>query len=420
MTLRHVQSGGVTMNRSGSSKIFAVFGLGVGGIVAGLVIAELALRIAGISALPQGIFFMGDPDRGWAQRPGASGIWYFEGNASVTINSQGLRDSEHAFEKPPGTLRVAVVGDSFAAAFQVDQSDDFSSVLQRALERCPELKGRRVEVINFGVNAYGTSQELITLERKVWRYTPDVVVLAYYANDIYDDSPALKKLYPDYVGGPRPYFYYAGGRLVEDRSFAAQPDFQKALRETTDPASVFGEGFHRLLWRFRIWQLFSRVRPHPNMHRSEEPWLLNPPADENWTSAWHVTEGLLGRFNEEVKARGARFLLVIVSHSLQVYPGAEARKALLKSNNVSDVFYLNRRIEALGAREGFPVLSLAEPMQRYADEHHVFLHGFSNTAMGIGHWNEQGHRFAGEAMAATLCDILAGRPLRASQASAGL
>lgn len=415
MTLRRAYSGNV-MNHSCRSKVLA-FCLSVGGIIAGLVIAELALRIAGITVLPQGIFFMADRDTGWSHRPGASGTWYFEGNARVTINSLGLRDVEHTIEKPPETLRVAVLGDSFAAAFQVDQSNDFSSVLERALHRCPKLKARHVEVINFGVNAYGTSQELITLERKVWRYAPDVVVLAYYANDIYDDSVALQKIYPDYVGGPRPYFHLSGNTLVEDRSFAERPEFLKAMREVNDSGTAFGEGFHRLLWKFRVWQLLSRVRPHPYIHRSEEAWLLNPPMDESWNEAWHTTEGLLSHFNEKVKAGGAQFLLVIVSHSLQVYPGAEARKALLKNNNISDVFYLNRRIEALGVRDGFPVLSLAEPMQRYADDHHVFLHGFSNTAMGFGHWNEQGHRFAGEAIATALCDLLAGRPPLASEAS---
>ena len=396
------------MTRSRGFKLFAVICLGAAGVMVGLVAAEMALRIAGISALPQGIFFVPDAERGWAQRPGADGTWYFEGNAHVAINSQGLRDVEHPIEKPPGTLRIAVIGDSFAAAFQVSRENDFSSVLQHALASCPSLKGRRVEVINFGVNAYGTAQELITLERDVWRYAPDVVVLAYYPNDIYDDSRALQQVYPDYAGGPRPYFYYAGDKLVEDRSFAERQDFRRSLSKAADPDTAFGEGFHRLLWKFRLWQLLSRVRPHANMHRSEESWLLNPPPDDTWKGAWRVTEGLLCRFDEEVKAHGAKFLLVVVSHSLQVYPGAEAREALLKRNNVSDVFYLNRRLEALGARQGFPVLSLAEPMQHYADEHHAFLHGFSNTAMGIGHWNELGHLMAGQSIAGAVCDILNG------------
>jgi hypothetical protein len=73
---------------------------------------------------------------------------------------------------------------------------------------------------------------------------------------------------------------------------------------------------------------------------------------------------------------------------------------------VSDLFYPDSRIEQLGRRAGFPVLNLAPQFQAYADQHHVFLHGFDNAKLGEGHWNEAGHRLAGELMAGRLCDLL--------------
>ncbi|HTR60586.1 MAG TPA: SGNH/GDSL hydrolase family protein [Candidatus Binataceae bacterium] len=381
--------------------------LGLGTLV-GLIAAEIALRMAGPSNLPQGVFFIGDPYTGWTNRPGTSGVWIWEGNAPVTINSQGLRDREHAVPKPPGTLRIAVLGDSFAAAFQVSQSDDFCSVLERTLRSCQSLGGRTPEVINFGVNAYGTGQELIALEHRVWRYRPDIVVLAYYVNDVYDDSEALQEIYPDYVGGPRPYFRLSSDGLVEDDSRLRSPSFQAALKESGDPNAVFGEGFHRILWKSRLWRLISRFRSIQTSNRAEVYELLKSPSDQTWENAWKVTEALLSRFNQEVQAGGARFVLLVVSNSLQVYPGAEERNRLLQKAGVSDVFYLNRRLEALGKREGFPVVSLAEPMQQYADAHHVFFHGFPRTGMGTGHWNAQGHLMAGQSIASAICAMLSG------------
>ena len=56
----------------------------------------------------------------------------------------------------------------------------------------------------------------------------------------------------------------------------------------------------------------------------------------------------------------------------------------------------------LGEREGFPVIGLAEPLRRYADAHGAYLHGFPNTQLGRGHWNETGHRLAGEHIAAAI------------------
>jgi hypothetical protein len=69
---------------------------------------------------------------------------------------------------------------------------------------------------------------------------------------------------------------------------------------------------------------------------------------------------------------------------------------------VHDLFYPDLRIKALGDREGFPVLNLAPLLQAYAEQHKVFLHGFG-TNMGSGHWNAEGHRLAGEAIAHKLC-----------------
>jgi hypothetical protein len=52
------------------------------------------------------------------------------------------------------------------------------------------------------------------------------------------------------------------------------------------------------------------------------------------------------------------------------------------------------------------VLTLAPTHQRYADERQVFLHGFP-PHLGEGHWNQAGHRVAGELIAQKLCaDIL--------------
>ena len=40
---------------------------------------------------------------------------------------------------------------------------------------------------------YGTAQELLTLRQCVWRYDPDLVLLAFFTgNDVWDNSRALK------------------------------------------------------------------------------------------------------------------------------------------------------------------------------------------------------------------------------------
>ncbi|HEX4210023.1 MAG TPA: hypothetical protein VHY56_06500, partial [Candidatus Binataceae bacterium] len=70
------------------------------------------------------------------------------------------------------------------------------------------------------------------------------------------------------------------------------------------------------------------------------------------------------------------------------------------------LFYPDRRIAALGQRDGFAVLTLAEPLAQYAEQHHAFLHGFDNTPKGFGHWNAVGHAQAGRLITQKLCSMI--------------
>src|SRR3982751_4147655 len=187
-------------------KLFLV----LAGLFIGLILVEVGLRIIGYS-FP--IFYTTDQDRGVALRAGVEGWYRREGKNYVRINSDGLRDVEHEKVKPPNTLRIAVIGDSYAEAFQVPLENAFWAVMGRALEQCGRFAGKQIEVINFGVSGYGTAQELITLRSKVWDYSPDLVILAVCTgNDITDNSRAFKKT-------EIPYFVYRDGEhLVLDNS----------------------------------------------------------------------------------------------------------------------------------------------------------------------------------------------------------
>src|SRR6185295_10028825 len=83
------------------------------GLLFGLLIAEVTLRIIGYS-YPE--FYVTDSSRGYALRPNATGWYRKENEVYVQINSDGLRDREHSKAKPPNTIRIAIVGDSYAEA----------------------------------------------------------------------------------------------------------------------------------------------------------------------------------------------------------------------------------------------------------------------------------------------------------------
>jgi hypothetical protein len=380
------------------------FALIFAGLVLGLVVGEVALRLVGFSS-PS--FEIVDRDRGWALRPGAQGWYLKEGHAYVRINSRGLRDREHSKIKPPRTIRIAVLGDSFTEARQVPMEQDFASVMERVINRrCGSLGGRHAEVLNFGVIGYGTAQELITLREHVWSYSPDIVVLAFFTgNDVQDNWPvgSLSRL--------RPFFLPRGGKLVLDDSFRDSPAFRRQQRWDLrlrhwlfNHVRVF-QAMQRLI---QIGETTKHMDTDPNRWWRFEPPPANyrPPTGRNPTEAWEVTEQLIERMHRAVEARGAKFLLVTLSVGIQVYPDPKVRADYMKRNGITDLLYPDHRLAAFAHAHGINVLTLAEPLQSYADGHHVFLHGFTNTALGVGHWNALGHQVAGRLIADRVCEML--------------
>src|SRR6185295_8006416 len=178
-----------------------------------LVVIEVGLRLIGHRYT--GSTYIADPVLGWALRPGAGAWETEEGVAWSKINSHGFRDRERSVAKPPGVYRVAVLGDSFTEARQVDMDKTFTALAEQELNRRHCLGNNQVEVLNFGVPGFGTGQELLELRDRVWQFNPDMIVLQFYAgNDMFNNYRALNSS-PELA----PYFLLKNGKLELDNSF---------------------------------------------------------------------------------------------------------------------------------------------------------------------------------------------------------
>ena len=375
--------------------------------------AEIALRVVGFSHEE---FYQPHPVLGYTLRTGKEGWYRKEGQSYVRVNSEGLRDREHAKAKPAGTFRIALLGDSYSEALQVAMEESYWALLEKKLQECGAFGGRKIEIINFGVSGYSTGMELLTLRERVWRYSPDLVMLQITTNnDISDNVRSLKKT--DRV----PYFIHQDGKVVLDDSFKRRRTFQWGQSEVArlgrwlEDHSRLVQAIEKGHRGFKEW-LASRRAPAVTAQVTTASALAAPagselgvdnlvygePRDAVWKDAWRLTENLIVIMNSEVRGQGAQFMLVTSSNGIQVYPDAEVRKTFLQGIGGSDLFYPEKRFRALGAREGIPVITLAPQMQGYADQNKAFLHGFGDK-MGEGHWNPLGHRVASELMAQELC-----------------
>jgi hypothetical protein len=380
-----------------------VAGLALASALVSLAAAELVLR-AVVPDRP--LVTVSDPIAGSFRRPSLSFRYTDEGDGWVDINRHGQRDSEREEQKPDGTFRIAVLGDSYAEAFQVDREETFWSLLETRLAACGAF-GARVEVLNFGVSSYGTAQELLTLRHRVWPFDPDLVLLAFLTgNDVRNNSKRLETEAP-----LRPFFELAeDGSLRLDESFLRHPLF---LRSRSRAFSLLRSGADHL----RILQLLSRARYAASQRAPARPaaepvragreagldhQVYLGDVDETWSEAWRITEGILAEMNREVRARNAGFRVVTLSNGIQVHPEAERTERFARELGSDDLFLPDRRVAAIGAKLGFPVSVLAPRLQRIARDRGIHLHGFGPN-LGNGHWNENGHRHAADLIADDLC-----------------
>ncbi|HXP06631.1 MAG TPA: SGNH/GDSL hydrolase family protein [Stellaceae bacterium] len=119
-----------------------------------------------------------DPDPLIGHRHGANRKAKLMG-VTVETNSQGLRDREYTFEKPPGVLRIVMLGDSFTEGWGTAEPDTFS----KRIERLYSDQGTKAEVINTGVGNWNTIQEVEFFMTDAYRYNPDIIVLNFTFND---------------------------------------------------------------------------------------------------------------------------------------------------------------------------------------------------------------------------------------------
>jgi hypothetical protein len=316
------------------SVVFRRLSLGLTVSVLALLGAEAALRVAAkVSLRERGMAF--DPELGWRLVPSLRKLGEEWGNREPAwTNSRGWRDAETSLAKPPGTRRIVALGDSFTFGVSADYGERFTERLERAFPR--------LEVINLGVNAFGTDQELRSLELEGILYDPDIVLLIVFVHNDFDDIRYERRFH-----WPRPHYELEGGRL---RLVRPEPSWDVRIRN----ASYLGEVGFRLVHRYL-----------PASRRAE---------------AWRTVDSiplflaLVRRIEAISREHGARLLVVVTGLGK---PGER-----------------ERAVAGL-LRAGVPMVDTKEEIERHTRA------GRDLTAPS-GHWNAEGHRVVTEVIAREL------------------
>lgn len=137
------------------------------------VVAEVVLSLAGYGQVE-----IYDADRRlfWRLKPNQDCFTKVD-HKPVHINSRGTRGPEFEVPKPAGVIRILSVGDSKTFGWGLTEAESYAGRLQALLqEKAPA--GKRIEVINAGVNAWSYPQIKVFLKGVGLAWQPDFVLIA--------------------------------------------------------------------------------------------------------------------------------------------------------------------------------------------------------------------------------------------------
>lgn len=310
-------------------------------------------------------FYEYDPVLGWRGRPNSEGtLVTTESETEVRVNSVGLRDQEYSLAKPEGVTRIAVLGDSFVWGYGVEQDENFAAVLETQLNEA----GYPVEVLNFGLTGYGTDQDYLAYLEEARAYDPDIVILAFYENDVLE--VANLQMY----GYPKPYFQLEdNGDLTLANVPLAEPDDWLGTREF-GPSALGGAGTlkNRLYSSVQLIHLLRFVLGKIRLAVvSKDVYASN-------ADAWPKVQALITALDGEVTADDAQLVVLLVPTQweiLNLMPWAFELDDLVAflQDDLPDVLVVDPR----------PALRRPDPELGTPAEMYFEFNG--------GHWTAPGH-----------------------------
>jgi hypothetical protein len=261
-----------------------------------------------------------DDKLGWRPTPG-----YSDGK-SDHINAQGLRSTKEYPDAPgPDVLRIAVFGDSFVYGNEVATKQAWPSII--------ESLHPTLEVLNYGVSAYGTDQAYLRYITEGSDLAPDIVVMGFFL----DDLVRLVNVYRGFLSRnewplPKPRYRLGEDGRVEFVPNPLPPDVFRQF--ASDPSRLLELGpldhwyrrfeFENPIYDFSaivrlITQLSYRfyerhldpdrpiLRPRPWPVEKRTRWTLNRQS-EAYVLQLHIFES----FVREARTRGALPIIVFL------------------------------------------------------------------------------------------------------------
>jgi hypothetical protein len=321
---------------------------------------------------------------GWRhKRSFSSELITNEFHTTLRFNANGLRGKDRPYAKPAGVTRIVVLGDSFVEGYAVNLPDRFSEILEANL-------GSRFEVIALGVSGYSTDQELLQLEQEGWKYQPDLVLLAFYYNDVWGNGNANPSR-PPAVTTHKPVFVMnAGGNLTLTNVPVPYPT--PPLRERFKLYSLIRTAvkttprLSSMVARAGVAEVGPETRPMGGVGNPDEFEAFRTTDTKRLKSEWTITQALLRRAKQETGQRGVPFVAFYVPTRVEVVPDEWDKQQISPDYGRGQVA---ARLGNICQAEGIPYIEPSNQFRQAAQQTRLY---YKRDV----HWNPAGNRLAAQ------------------------
>jgi hypothetical protein len=305
------------------------------------------------------------------------------------INSYGWRDREWSLIKPENEFRIAVLGDSFVEAFQVESSTTFLDLAENQLNA---ESGRSVEIMNFGRSGYTQTEEFIVLKEYVVKFSPNLVILFFFpGNDITDINRVTA------MDSRRPFLSYKNGELRLDTSFSLTNEFKirsfiSSIRQYSALISLISDRY--ILYKVNRSKIISYARSESHSEKINGYLSLCTSKPEKiYIQNYKLVKQIIRDMAAYCQVRAIKFMLVCCD----LYLPPELEKKYKDIDPTFDLSFFEDDLKEYAQFINIEYLGL----QR------IFMHSHKNSGLAYhlkkdGHWNYSGHRLVAKALVSRL------------------
>lgn len=264
-----------------------------------------------------------------------------EYTVEYAVNRDGLRDhKDHPLPKPPGTIRVLLVGDSFTFGIGLNYDQTWPVIVEEHLAQ----SGRaNIDLVKAGMWGMDTRSELILVRLLAEKYDADVVVVGFLVNDLNTTTRYALETEEE----PASTAYGDRNRLrVREVSPGARSEWSR-IRDAVFVKHSDRRTFHLLTFATRIAMssdaLYARL-----FLAASYGGIFKLPLVPRFQRKLAIVRSLFEKMSDECRSAGRELIVLSIPQQFQVIHAKQEAKS-----KAIDIGYYDRYFAEVAEQNGF-------------------------------------------------------------------